>query len=95
MKFSSFVAASGTAALILSAVSFAVSAHDDDADGSKAKKEKCFGVVAKGMNDCASATHSCAGQSAEDAHPEEWIYVPAGLCDRIAGGVSESEKNGE
>ncbi|TNE66479.1 MAG: DUF2282 domain-containing protein [Alphaproteobacteria bacterium] len=89
MKVSSIVMATGAAALVAGATSLGVSAQD-----SKAKQEKCYGVVAKGMNDCASATHSCAGQSAEDAHPEEWVYVPAGLCDRLAGGVSETKKNG-
>ncbi len=63
------------------------------ADNIAAKQEKCYGVVAKGMNDCAAASHSCAGQSSEDAHPEEWVYVPAGLCDRLSGGASESKKN--
>ncbi|WP_247121252.1 DUF2282 domain-containing protein [Kordiimonas marina] len=83
------VAVAGTA-LVIGTATAAASAADD----MKAKKEKCYGVAAKGMNDCASANHSCAGQSTQDAHPEEWVYVPAGLCDRLAGGVSESKKKG-
>ena len=39
------------------------------------------------MNDCASKAHSCAGQSAKDSDPSEWIYVPTGTCAKIVGGT--------
>ncbi|TNE66480.1 MAG: DUF2282 domain-containing protein [Alphaproteobacteria bacterium] len=82
-------------AVALTGTAFALTAFAGTAlaDDKKAKKEKCFGVVAKGMNDCATSSHSCAGQSAEDAHPEEWIYVPAGMCDRLAGGSKDAKKS--
>lgn len=48
--------------------------------------EKCYGIAAKGSNDCATGTHSCAGQSARAKDPESWIYVPAGTCTKIDGG---------
>ena len=50
-------------------------------------KEKCYGVVSSGKNDCGSAdgAHSCAGMAKIDNDPNEWIYVPEGLCDRIGG----------
>ena len=53
-----------------------------------ADKEKCYGVVKAGKNDCANAagTHSCAGQAAQDNDGGEWVYVPKGLCDKLAGG---------
>lgn len=55
-----------------------------------AKKEKCYGVVKAGKNDCANkaGTHSCAGQSTVDGDPGEWVYVPAGLCDKLVGGTT-------
>ena len=59
----------------------------------KSKKEKCYAIVAKGMNDCATSTHSCAGQAKVDNHPEEWIYVTKGLCKRIAGGKLKPGKS--
>lgn len=92
MKFSKVTKA---ALVTSSAVAFAVSAAGSVAadDHKKAKKEKCFGVVAKGMNDCGTSTHSCAGQSKVDNHPEEWVYMPAGLCERIAGGKTEPKKS--
>lgn len=52
--------------------------------------EKCFGVVKAGANDCATGAHSCAGHSAKDADPAEWVNVPAGLCGKLAGGTTEA-----
>lgn len=51
--------------------------------------EKCYGIAKAGANDCASTTgaHSCAGMSKVDGDPSEWVYVPAGYCDRIVGGT--------
>ncbi len=55
----------------------------------KSEREKCYGVAKAGKNDCASKdkSHSCAGQAKKDADANEWIYTPAGLCDKLAGGV--------
>jgi uncharacterized membrane protein len=80
----SAVVTTGAVAFALAATSGAATADDKTA-----RKEKCYGVVAKGMNDCAAPGHSCAGQSKTDNHPKEWIYVPAGMCDRLAGGSKE------
>lgn len=51
------------------------------------ENEKCFGVAAAGKNDCQTATSSCAGTSTVDRSPDAWIYVPAGTCEKIAGGM--------
>jgi uncharacterized membrane protein len=48
--------------------------------------EKCFGVAAKGANDCGTASHSCAGESAKASDGQSWIYVPTGTCQKIQGG---------
>jgi uncharacterized membrane protein len=60
-------------------------------DEASASKEKCYGVAKAGKNDCAnkSGTHSCAGQSTVDGDAGEWVYVPAGLCDKLVGGSTE------
>lgn len=50
------------------------------------KREKCVGIAKAGLNDCGTSTHSCAGQATVDNHPEEWIYLPAGTCEKIVGG---------
>ncbi|NVJ71030.1 MAG: DUF2282 domain-containing protein [Alphaproteobacteria bacterium] len=89
MKVSKVIAATSAVAMLAGSASLVASAADV-----KAKKEKCYGIVAKGMNDCGTSQHGCAGQAAEDAHPEEWMYVPAGLCDRLAGSSKEPKKKG-
>ena len=54
-----------------------------------ADNEKCYGIAKAGKNDCQTTTHSCAGTAATDAEGASWIYVPAGTCEKIAGGSLE------
>ncbi|WP_395699876.1 DUF2282 domain-containing protein [Aquabacterium sp.] len=51
------------------------------------EKEKCFGIVKAGQNDCAnlSGSHSCAGQSKVDMGADEWKYVAKGTCASMKG----------
>ena len=51
--------------------------------------EKCYGVVKAGLNDCQTATHSCAGTATADNQGDSWIYVPAGTCGKITVGAFE------
>ncbi|MBD8514812.1 DUF2282 domain-containing protein [Photobacterium sp. CAU 1568] len=53
-------------------------------------KEKCYGVAKAGKNDCATKTGSCAGTAKTDAQKDAFIMVPKGLCDRLAGGSTQS-----
>ena len=63
------------------------------ADEVKAKKEKCFGIAKKNMNDCGTASHSCAGKAVKDNAPEEWKFVAKN--EKLAAGEkSECEKLG-
>jgi uncharacterized membrane protein len=50
------------------------------------ERERCYGVVRAGRNDCGTSKHACAGQAARDRDREEWLMLPAGTCLRIAGG---------
>ena len=59
-------------------------------DAREIERERCYGVARQGANDCATARHSCAGQSAEPRDPNEWIMVPAGVCAKLTGGVTEA-----
>jgi uncharacterized membrane protein len=52
--------------------------------------EKCFGVAARGRNDCAEGAHSCAGQAARDHDPGSFVLLPVGDCGKIAGGKLKS-----
>ena len=55
--------------------------------------EKCYGVAKKGMNDCGNAHHDCGGQAAKDRAGDEWLYLPKGTCEKIAGGSSKPKKS--
>lgn len=47
---------------------------------------KCFGVNAAYKNDCQSPGHSCAGQDTKAHDTGAFILMPAGVCQKIAGG---------
>ena len=64
----------------------------DKANAGKKGMEKCKGIVKAGKNDCGANGHSCAGQAAVDNDPNEWIYMPKGLCDKIVGGEVKMKK---
>lgn len=52
------------------------------------KKEQCYGLVKAGKNDCAAAdsSHSCATYAKRHGNGQDWIALPAGVCERIIGG---------
>lgn len=52
--------------------------------------EKCYGIAKKGMNDCGTTSHNCAGEAKQDADKNEWVRVPSGLCKKIVGGNTAS-----
>jgi uncharacterized membrane protein len=78
-----------TAFLALAAAHSALGAS---ADSSTASTEKCYGVVKAGMNDCATATASCAGSATKDNQPDAFVFMPTGLCDKLVGGHLKPEK---
>lgn len=55
----------------------------------KAEMEKCYGVAKAGMNDCGSkkAGHSCAGQATKNSDANDFVALPKGTCNKIAGGM--------
>lgn len=73
--------------ILAGAVAITVAGAANSAEAKK-DKEKCYGVVKAGHNDCANAskTHSCAGYASMDADGGEWIALPKGVCERLAGG---------
>ena len=81
MKRSDLIIRSAIASVValgLSGAGQALAAKED--------MEKCAGVAKAGKNDCGTAKHSCSGQASADRAADEWIYVPKGTCDKIAGG---------
>ena len=55
----------------------------------KMDMEKCYGVAKAGMNDCGSkkAGHSCAGQATKNSDANDFVALPKGTCNKIAGGM--------
>lgn len=69
-------------------------AYASPADSASAEKEKCYGVVKAGQNDCGSAngSHSCAGQAKVDKDTNEWKYVAKGTCEKAGGKLAAPKK---
>lgn len=55
------------------------------------EKEKCYGVVKAGKNDCAdlAKTHSCQGQAKVDGSGGDFIGLPKGVCEKLVGGSTK------
>ncbi len=49
--------------------------------------EKCAGIVKAGHNDCGTTKLGCHGSAEIDNDKEAWIELPAGTCERLAGGT--------
>jgi uncharacterized membrane protein len=74
------------ASAMLAAIAVPVIAQAGPAAVPNFQAEKCYGIAKAGVNDCQTASHSCAGTSNKDKDPASWIYVPAGTCSKITGG---------
>ena len=81
------VIASSTLASVL-----ALAIGQAQAAEAKAPQEKCFGVAKAGANDCATGTHSCAGQSKTDMGADDWKYVAKGTCKTLGGKTADEVK---
>ncbi len=81
------VIASSTLASVL-----ALALGQAQAAEAKPAQEKCFGVAKAGQNDCASGTHSCAGQAKADKAAEDWKYVAKGTCKTLGGKTADEAK---
>ena len=78
-----------TAASLAFALGAALTVAAAPAAAQMADKEKCFGVVLKGKNDCkAGAGTSCAGTSKIDYQGNSWSMVPKGTCEKTASPTS-------
>ncbi|HKZ73079.1 MAG TPA: DUF2282 domain-containing protein [Steroidobacteraceae bacterium] len=80
MTTKSIVAATVTSLLALGGLAGTAGAADEKAT------EKCYGIVKAGANDCAGKAHACQGQAKKDRDAKEYIALPKGTCERIAGG---------
>jgi uncharacterized membrane protein len=91
INVTSVLLAGAITSLMAAAVHAAPLAKEDTA----VKKEKCYGVSLKGMNDCAAGPGTtCQGTSTTDFQGNAWKFVPAGTCSSIVvpGGKKGSLK---
>ena len=70
----------------------AVGVANADSAAGKEAKVKCYGVAKAGQNDCATATHSCAGAAKTDNDPAEWKKMPQADCEKAGGKVGADAK---
>jgi uncharacterized membrane protein len=61
-------------------------------EGAAGDKVKCYGVAKAGKNDCATASHSCAGAAKKDNDPAEWKHLPKAECEKAGGKVGDDKK---
>ncbi len=59
--------------------------HTAIAANTPVPQEKCYGIAKAGMNDCATATQSCAGSATKDKQSDAFLFLPKGLCHKIVG----------
>ena len=52
--------------------------------------EKCYGIAARGKNDCGEGAHSCVGQATHDRDKASFVLLPKGDCQKITGGTLTS-----
>lgn len=80
------------ASILTAAIASIPSANAHKEPKKNESAEKCYGVVKAGKNDCASKAnkHTCSGRSKVDSDANEWIKLPNGLCEKLAGGSTES-----
>ena len=48
---------------------------------------ECYGVAAKGENDCATSSGACGGTTSVSRDPAAWIAIPSGVCMNLKGAV--------
>lgn len=92
--FAAAVGLAGTAATVNQASAGAMSKEQmtqvQQANMARAKAGHlvaCYGINAVAKNDCAAGAHSCAGQATSARDPKSFVLLPAGDCEKIAGGA--------
>lgn len=85
VKNKATVMAALSGVLALGVATTYVATNSEEAIAGKPGMEKCAGIVKAGLNDCGTSKHDCSGKATVDGDPEEWIYVPAGTCEKIVG----------
>ena len=81
---SSLILAGALSSALASLASAAPLTKEEEQAAVAAHKEKCFGVVLKGQNDCAAGPGTtCQGTSTVDFQGNSWKFVQHGTCTSI------------
>jgi uncharacterized membrane protein len=81
---SSLILAGALSSALASLASAAPLTKEEEQAAVAAHKEKCFGVVLKGQNDCAAGPGTtCQGTSTVDFQGNSWKFVRGGTCTSI------------
>jgi uncharacterized membrane protein len=83
MNLKSFTIAAAVGSLFAAGVANAN--HHEGMGEAQGDKVKCFGIAKAGKNDCASASHGCAGAAKTDNDPADWKYAPKAECEKMGG----------
>jgi uncharacterized membrane protein len=81
---SSLILAAAVSSALANLASAAPLTKEEERAAAAAHKEKCFGVVLKGQNDCAAGPGTtCQGTSTVDFQGNSWKFVRGGSCTSI------------
>lgn len=85
-RIGNFLVVGGAAGLALLAVQHYTHALPGSPKTFVQDRERCYGIVRAGRNDCGTAKHACAAQAKRDFDAGEWLMLPTGTCLKITGG---------
>ena len=91
MNLKTLTVAAAVGSLLAAGSAFAT--HHEGSGDTKADKVKCYGIAKAGKNDCATASHGCAGAAKTDNDPAEWKFAPKEECEK-QGGKAEAAPAG-
>ena len=80
----------GSATAVALSIALQIAAQAGPAPVPKFDHEKCYGVAARGKNDCGEGAHSCVGQATHDRDKASFVLLPKGDCQKIAGGKTQT-----
>lgn len=74
---------------IASVIALSTMGANDPATTDSAKTKdnyvKCYGVAAASKNDCGTIVSACSATVKVDRACYAWVYVPEGICKKLAG----------
>ncbi len=73
------------AGVIAGLIALTASGSASSANVQCSARERCYGIVKAGANDCATANSACSGTAKQDYQKDAWVYLPKGTCEKLGG----------